>query len=102
MLIISSLIIVHRSGDPFLPLTLITSHRSYVFDGIRSALPKLDLDHAFSSKNEIADNVKNSLADLMDDYGYRILNVLIIDLDPDNSVKNAMNEINGFPSFLFF
>jgi regulator of protease activity HflC (stomatin/prohibitin superfamily) len=55
----------------------------------------LDLDHAFSSKNEIADNVKNSLADLMDDYGYRILNVLIVDLDPDSSVKNAMNEING-------
>jgi regulator of protease activity HflC (stomatin/prohibitin superfamily) len=73
------------------------THRSYVFDGIRSSLPKLDLDHAFSSKNEIADNVKNSLADLMDDYGYRILNVLIIDLDPDNAVKNAMNEINGQP-----
>lgn len=31
----------------------------------------------------------------MDDYGYRIVNVLIVDLDPDNSVKNAMNEING-------
>ena len=70
-------------------------YRSYVFDGIRSSLPKLDLDHAFSSKSEIADNVKNSLADLMDDYGYKIVNVLIIDLDPDNSVKNAMNEING-------
>ena len=69
--------------------------RSYVFDGIRSSLPKLDLDHAFSSKSEIADSVKNSLADLMDDYGYRILNVLIVDLDPDTSVKNAMNEING-------
>lgn len=69
--------------------------RAYVFDGIRSSLPKLDLDHAFSSKNEIADNVKNSLADLMDDYGYRILNVLIVDLDPDSSVKNAMNEINA-------
>lgn len=31
----------------------------------------------------------------MDDYGYQIVNVLIVDLDPDNSVKNAMNEING-------
>lgn len=76
--------------------------RSYVFDGIRSSLPKLDLDHAFSSKSEIADNVKNSLADLMDDYGYRIVNVLIVDLDPDNAVKNAMNEINGQSFFLFF
>jgi regulator of protease activity HflC (stomatin/prohibitin superfamily) len=87
-----------RSTCPPLPsCSSHVTHRSYVFDGIRSSLPKLDLDHAFSSKNEIADNVKNSLADLMDDYGYRILNVLIIDLDPDNAVKNAMNEINGQP-----
>mmetsp|Transcript_1940 Transcript_1940/g.3082 ORF Transcript_1940/g.3082 Transcript_1940/m.3082 type:complete len:279 (-) Transcript_1940:120-956(-) len=69
--------------------------RSYVFDGIRSSLPKLDLDRAFLSKREIADDVKNSLADLMDDYGYKIVNVLIVDLDPDNAVKNAMNEINA-------
>jgi len=69
--------------------------RSYVFDGIRSSLPKLDLDQAFSSKREIADNVQNSLAEAMDGYGYRIINVLIVDLDPDNSVKNAMNEINA-------
>jgi hypothetical protein len=52
-------------------------------------------DQAFSSKSEIADSVKTSLADLMDDYGYQIVNVLIVDLDPDNTVKNAMNEING-------
>ena len=52
-------------------------------------------DQAFSSKREIADNVQNSLAEAMDGYGYRIINVLIVDLDPDNSVKNAMNEING-------
>ena len=112
MRFINSLIIVLKSGSPPpSPLPSLPSYseppvcRSYVFDGIRSSLPKLDLDSAFSSKNEIADNVKNSLADLMDDYGYRIVNVLIIDLDPDNSVKNAMNEINGtfflLPLFFF-
>ncbi|CAE7516522.1 HIR1 [Symbiodinium microadriaticum] len=69
--------------------------RSYVFDGIRSSLPKLDLDQAFSSKTEIADNVQGSLAEHMLEYGYQIINVLIVDLDPDNSVKNAMNEINA-------
>lgn len=89
-------VIADKVYDAFYKLTDHRAQiRSYVFDGIRSSLPKLDLDHAFSSKSEIADNVKNSLADLMDDYGYRIVNVLIIDLDPDNSVKNAMNEINA-------
>jgi len=28
-------------------------------------------------------------------YGYRILQTLITDLDPDQRVKNAMNEINS-------
>lgn len=89
-------VIADKVYDAFYKLTDDKNQiRSYVFDGIRSALPKLDLDQAFSSKSEIADSVKTSLADLMDDYGYQIVNVLIVDLDPDNSVKNAMNEINA-------
>jgi hypothetical protein len=31
----------------------------------------------------------------MNDYGYQILQALITDLDPDQRVKNAMNEINS-------
>jgi len=31
----------------------------------------------------------------MAQYGYQILNALITDLDPDQRVKNAMNEINS-------
>jgi hypothetical protein len=33
----------------------------------------MELDHAFLSKNEIAEAVKNQLAVQMSDYGYEIL-----------------------------
>merc|ERR1712151_1330824 len=44
---------------------------------------------------ELALAVKNALAKTMSSYGYQILNALITDLDPDQRVKNAMNEINS-------
>lgn len=77
----------------------LTNHKgqitSYVFDGIRSSFPKLDLDSAFESKDSVARNVQDQLASQMEEYGYKIVNVLIIDIEPDGAVKNAMNEINA-------
>jgi len=69
--------------------------RAYVFDTVRSVLPTMDLDQAFESKEEVAAAVKKSLKEIMDDYGYIIIQALITDLTPDIKVKNAMNEINA-------
>ena len=69
--------------------------KSYVFDVIRSSIPTLDLDDAFSSKEAVAENVKHRLTDLMAEYGYEIIASLVVDLDPDAQVKRAMNEIMG-------
>ncbi|CAM9777682.1 unnamed protein product [Ascophyllum nodosum] len=69
--------------------------RSYVFDVVRSTLPKLDLDEAFDSKEDIAIAVKNQLEEVMEEYGYQILQALVTDMDPDRRVKEAMNEINA-------
>ena len=69
--------------------------RSYVFDVIRSSLPRMDLDDAFASKNDLAEAVQNQLQTLMADYGYEIIAALVVDLDPNVRVKAAMNEING-------
>eukprot|EP00596_Hydrurales_sp_CCMP1899_P002338 CAMPEP_0119042364 /NCGR_PEP_ID=MMETSP1177-20130426/14837_1 /TAXON_ID=2985 /ORGANISM="Ochromonas sp, Strain CCMP1899" /LENGTH=279 /DNA_ID=CAMNT_0007009117 /DNA_START=159 /DNA_END=998 /DNA_ORIENTATION=+ len=69
--------------------------RSYVFDVIRSSLPRLDLDDAFASKNDLAEAVKNQLQTLMSEYGYEIIAALVTDLNPDRLVKAAMNEINA-------
>lgn len=75
--------------------------RSYVFDVIRSSLPRMDLDDAFASKSDLAEAVKNQLQTLMADFGYEILAALVVDLNPDKAVKDAMNGINGtnFTSF---
>eukprot|EP00978_Attheya_sp_CCMP212_P003648 scaffold7661_cov45-Attheya_sp.AAC.3 len=74
------------------PQQQITAH---VYDVMRSQLPTLELDEVFEAKEDLALAVKNALAKTMSGYGYQILQALITDLDPDQRVKNAMNEINS-------
>lgn len=74
------------------PRRQITAH---VFDVLRAELPNLELDSVFEAKEELAISVKNALSETMTQYGYQILQTLITDLDPDQRVKNAMNEINS-------
>lgn len=69
--------------------------RSYVYDVIRSSIPRLDLDDAFASKDHIVKEVQQQISTLMAEYGYVIVGVLLTDLDPDPAVKAAMNEINA-------
>merc|ERR1712087_711946 len=74
------------------PAQQITAH---VYDVMRAQLPTLELDAVFEAKEDLALAVKNALAKTMTGYGYQILQTLITDLDPDQRVKNAMNEINS-------
>jgi len=74
------------------PAQQITAH---VYDVMRSQLPTLELDAVFEAKEDLAVAVKEALSQTMEKYGYQILNALITDLDPDQRVKNAMNEINS-------
>lgn len=69
--------------------------QSYVFDVVRSTVPKMELDEAFASKDEIAQAVLEQLRDVMIDYGHEILAALVTDLSPDARVKASMNEINA-------
>jgi regulator of protease activity HflC (stomatin/prohibitin superfamily) len=69
--------------------------QSYVFDVVRSTVPKMELDEAFTSKDEVAQAVLGQLRDVMKAYGYEILNTLVTDLSPDSRVKASMNEINA-------
>lgn len=68
---------------------------SFVFDVVRARVPKIKLDDVFEKKDEIADIVKNELAQVMDGFGYGILKALVTDIDPDPRVKDSMNEINA-------
>ncbi len=68
---------------------------SYVFDVIRGSVPRMELDEAFESKDHIANAVKDQLSIAMAEYGYEIVATLVVDLDPSDHVKAAMNDING-------
>lgn len=68
---------------------------SYVFDVVRARVPKLRLDDVFENKDDIADAVKAELTETMDDFGYGITKALVTDIDPDQKVKDSMNEINA-------
>ncbi|XP_044468964.1 hypersensitive-induced response protein 1-like isoform X2 [Mangifera indica] len=69
--------------------------QAYVFDVIRASVPKLDLDDVFEQKKEIAKAVEDELEKAMSAYGYEIVQTLIVDIEPDDHVKRAMNEINA-------
>lgn len=68
---------------------------SYVFDVVRSQVPKMKLDDVFERKDDIAISVKSELNQAMTDYGYDIIKTLVTDIDPDQQVKIAMNRINA-------
>ena len=69
--------------------------QSFVFDSIRSEVPKLKLDDVFSEKDKIAIAVQLELAGTMAEYGFTIVKTLVTDIDPDANVKHSMNEINA-------
>ncbi|KAK1307183.1 Hypersensitive-induced response protein 1 [Acorus calamus] len=57
--------------------------------------PETQLDDAFEQKNDIARAVENELEKAMSAYGFEIVQTLIVDIEPDERVKRAMNEINA-------
>jgi len=79
----------YELDDPYAQIS------SYIFDVVRAEVPKLDLDDVFVRKDDIANAVKAELSENMEIYGYRIIQTLITDIDPDGLVKESMNRINA-------
>merc|ERR1719160_1744522 len=67
---------------------------SYVYDVVRSTVPKIELDDVFTTKEEIAASISANLKENMSSFGYEILATPITDIEPNHEVKRAMNEIN--------
>lgn len=89
-------VITDRAYDAFYRLTDPRGQiQSYVYDVIRSQVPKMELDQAFAAKRDIAAATLTQLENVMRDYGYEIVNALVTDLSPDARVKASMNEINA-------
>jgi regulator of protease activity HflC (stomatin/prohibitin superfamily) len=69
--------------------------QSYVFDSVRSEVPKMELDDVFAEKDKIAMAVQRELSDTMKQFGFDFVKALVTDIDPDAKVKHSMNEINA-------
>lgn len=68
---------------------------AYVFDVVRAEVPAALLDAVFEKKDDIAKAIKQELTDTMNTYGYNIVKALVTNIDPDQKVKDSMNEINA-------
>jgi len=68
---------------------------SYVFDVVRAAVPLLLIDDVFEQKEDIANQVRDTLQEVMNVYGFNIVQALVTDISPNAKVKDAMNEINA-------
>ncbi|KAG8051496.1 hypothetical protein GUJ93_ZPchr0001g29609 [Zizania palustris] len=85
-----------KAYDAFYRLTNARAQiQSYVFDVIRASVPNMNLDEVFGQKKEVARAVEEELAKAMTMYGYEIVQTLIVDIEPDEVVKRAMNDINA-------
>jgi regulator of protease activity HflC (stomatin/prohibitin superfamily) len=69
--------------------------QSYAFDVVRSHIPSLDLDDAYADADTIAMHIQETLHRQMADYGYEIVKALVTNIEPDQRVKDAMNNINA-------
>jgi regulator of protease activity HflC (stomatin/prohibitin superfamily) len=69
--------------------------QAYVFDVVRAQVPKINLDDVFSRKDDIAIAVKDELGLIMNSFGYEIVKTLVVDIQPSENVRHAMNEINA-------
>lgn len=62
---------------------------------------RLNVSHQFNflffleSKQDIAKSVLTDLREEMEQYGFEIVDTLVIDVEPDEKVRYSMNEINA-------
>lgn len=68
---------------------------SYIENTVRATAPKMTLDDWYLSQDEIAEHVKHHVEEKMEEFGITIVSTLIKTIDPNQSVKDAMNKINA-------
>ena len=88
---------VMNAEDAWAAWYTLTDHEqqmeSFVYDTVRAKVPTMELDQVFENKDDIADDVRATLATKMQEYGYTIVQSLVNDVRPAANVATAMNEI---------
>ncbi|CAD7945884.1 unnamed protein product [Amoebophrya sp. A120] len=80
---------IYRLSNPHVQID------SFVTNVIRSCVPKMTLDEVFAAKDELAVQVQQDLESKMTEFGFQIHSALVVDVNPDGKVKDAMNQINA-------
>ncbi|RZC79906.1 hypothetical protein C5167_042482 [Papaver somniferum] len=60
-----------------------------------ASVPKILLDDVLEQKNDIAKIVEEEVEKAMSPYGYEIVQTLVVDIEPNDHEKQAMNETNA-------
>jgi regulator of protease activity HflC (stomatin/prohibitin superfamily) len=63
--------------------------KAYVYDSIRASLCHMTLDQSFEAKEDISHSLKTHLQEIMNHYGFSILQALVTDLSPDARVRDG-------------
>jgi regulator of protease activity HflC (stomatin/prohibitin superfamily) len=66
---------------------------AYVEEYFRFHGMEYSLDDMFAAKNDMTLELQEILNQKLNPYGYIICNILVLDIDPAEKVKNAMNDI---------
>eukprot|EP00002_Diphylleia_rotans_P003517 TRINITY_DN1242_c0_g1_i1.p1 TRINITY_DN1242_c0_g1~~TRINITY_DN1242_c0_g1_i1.p1 ORF type:complete len:292 (+),score=79.03 TRINITY_DN1242_c0_g1_i1:64-939(+) len=61
---------------------------------IRTTVPTMKLDEVFDNKDKLANSARAELANELRGSGFKVVQVLVSDIEPAANVKHAMNEIN--------
>merc|ERR1711959_26970 len=69
--------------------------RAYVEDSVRAMVPSMKLDEVFEKKDLVANRVKQDLDEHLEEYGYEIISALVTEVEPEETVKDAMNRKNA-------
>jgi regulator of protease activity HflC (stomatin/prohibitin superfamily) len=69
--------------------------KAYAFDVVRSHIPTMNLDEAYADADTIAMHIQETLHRQMETYGYEVVKALVTNIEPDQRVKDAMNNINA-------
>lgn len=71
---------------------------AFVRDTVRASIPKLTLDEVFAKQEDIAQTTKQQLTVSMSPYGWDIVDVVVVEVDPDEKAKKARNDISAAQS----
>eukprot|EP01083_Nonionella_stella_P221193 790519_1 len=65
---------------------------AYVYDVVRSEVPKVLLDDVFLLKEALQSKIRSQLLEHMGKFGYQIIAAPVTNIEPDRGVKAAMNQ----------